>query len=221
MKKEELIKKIKWHPLTDDQYFKVEYPKKQIVLHHTASGGDRRGDIDYWQSNSDKIATAFVVDRDGTIWQCFNSKYYAYHLGVPASTFKKFGVNNTSLNLHQHSIGVELDNWGYLDKKGDRFYAWAGIEIPEEKVQVYTPNYLGKRYFEKYTEAQLTSTKELITYLCEEYNIPKNYNSNMWFANKDALSGKSGIWSHTSYRESGKWDAHPQLELINMLNNLR
>lgn len=215
-----IIEKIKWYPLTDDQYFRQEYAKKQIVLHHTASGGDGKGDINYWQSNKDKIATPFIIDRDGTIWQCFSSKYYAYHLGTPAATFKKFGVNNTTLNLHKHSIGIELDNWGWLEKKGDKFYTWTGLEVKNENVQTYTPGYLGQKYFEKYYESQLESLRELLVYLCEEYAISKEYNDDMWFVNKRALSGADGIWSHTSFRESGKWDIHPMQEMIAMLSSL-
>lgn len=217
-----ILDKIKWYPLPEDQYVKKEYNKNIIVLHHTASGGSAKSDVDYWKSNSEKIATAFVIDRDGTIWQCFSSKYYAAHLGTPTSTFKKFNINNTVLNLHKHSIGIELDNWGWLTKKSDgKYYTWANTIIPEDKVQVFSTPYLGQSYFEKYTDKQLESVRELLIYLCDTYKIPKTYNDDMWFISKKALSGEPGIWSHTSYRESGKWDAYPYEPLIRLLNNLK
>lgn len=214
------ISKIKQRQLKDDQYFRVKYPKNQIYLHHTASGPTAKGDIDYWASNVDKIATAFVIDRDGTIWQAFNSGYYAYHLGVPQSTFKKFKINSSSLELHKHSIGIEMDNWGWLEKKNGKYYTWTGAEIKSEDVQVYTPDYLGQRYFEKYPPEQIESVRQLLVYLCDAYGIPKDYQSDMWSVSPRALNGQPGIWSHTSVRESGKWDAHPQEPLIRMLKHL-
>jgi hypothetical protein len=42
----------------------------------------------------------------------------------------------------------------------------------------------------------------------------------MFDVSKEALSGESGIWSHTSFR-SDKSDIHPQGELIKMLKSLK
>lgn len=216
------LKVIKWYPLPENEYHKVEYPKKQIVLHHTASGGNSKGDIDFWASKASPgaISTAFCIDRDGIIWQCFSSKYYAAHLGTPTSTFKKFGVKNTVDSLHKGSIGIELDNWGWLIEKNGKFYSYAGTEIKPENVITYPDGFLGYKYFEKYPDAQLKSLKDLVGYLATTYKIETHYNSDMWKVSKDALSGKNGIYTHVSYRESGKWDCHPQSELINMLNTL-
>ena len=60
----------------------------------------------------------------------------------------------------------------------------------------------------------------LIIYLSNKYNIPLDYNENMWNVSHDALAGKSGIWTHVSYRQD-KSDCHPQEELINALKKLK
>jgi hypothetical protein len=41
----------------------------------------------------------------------------------------------------------------------------------------------------------------------------------MWEVNKDAMSGKAGVWAHVSCRKD-KVDVFPQPELIDMLKSL-
>lgn len=228
------ISKIKQYPAPTKEYHQEIFPKKQIVLHHTASGGNSKGDMDYLNNdNQGAVNVSFFIDRDGTIWQAFSSRFYAAHLGVPTSTFKKFNVNNTVLDLHRKSIGIELDNWGWLEQGGftngagkfiakdkNKFYSYTGEEIPQEKVIIYSGGFLGKKFYETYYTAQINALKDLLVYLCKTYGIDKTYNENMWEVSKDALSGKNGIWTHVSYRESGKWDCHPYPELIVMLKSL-
>lgn len=213
------ISKIKWYPAPDKEYYKEEFKKEQIFIHHTASGGNSKGDMDYLNGDSQgAVNCSFFIDRDGTIWQAFSSKYWSNHLGVPQTTFTKFNVKNTSKSLHQKSIAIELDNWGYLTKKGDKYYSWSNSEVKD--ITHYPDKFLGYEYYEKYPDAQLKALKDLLIYLCDTYKISKNYNSDMWKVSKNALSGKNGIYTHVSVRESGKWDCHPQPELIKMLEEL-
>jgi len=215
------ISKIKWYPAPAKEYHKEEFKKEQIVLHHTASGGNSKGDMDYLNGdNQGAVNVAFFIDRDGTIWQAFSSKYYAAHLGVPTSTFTKFKVNNNVSNLHKHSVAIELDSWGYLTKRGDKFYSYANVEVNPANVVTYNPPFLGQKYYEKYYDKQIAALRDLLIYLCDTYKINKDYNCDMWAVSANALSGKNGIYTHVSYRESGKWDCHPQPELIKMLEGL-
>lgn len=229
------IDKIKWYPAPLKEYYQEIFEKKQIVLHHTASGGDVRGDMDYLNNDSQgAVNCAFFLNRNGDWWQAFSSKFWSNHLGVPASTFKKFKVNNSAKSLHQKSIAIEIDCWGWLEKGGftnsagkwvakdpNKFYSYTGAEVPADRVQYYPEGFLGKKYYEKYTDAQIKSLEDMLVYLCDTYKISKEYNPNMWKVNADALSGKNGIWTHVSYRESGKWDCHFQKELVDMLKNLK
>ena len=59
------------YELSDKQYIKEKHEKKQIYLHHTAGNGSAKNTIDWWNSNADRIATAYVIDADGTILNCF------------------------------------------------------------------------------------------------------------------------------------------------------
>lgn len=215
------IKKIKWYPAPEKEYHKDLHKKEQIVIHHTASGGNSKGDMDYLNGDQQgSVNCAFFIDRDGTIWQAFSSKYWAAHLGVPTSTFTKFKVKNDVATLHKKSIAIELDNWGYLSLKNGKFYSYTGAQIPAENVVSYDPPFLGHRYYEKYYEPQLKALSDLLVYLCDTYKISKEYQCDMWEVSANALSGKNGIYTHVSYRETGKWDAHPQKELITVLEQL-
>lgn len=209
-----LLDKIVFEEFPPEQYYRRKGNKKQIVLHHTVSGKGLEGDLNWWLSTTSRIATAFIIGRDGKIHQNFSSKYWAHHLGIKQSVFTEHNIslnaNNTWLNIN--SIGIELDSWGGLKeeelKKVDGF------------VERYPDNYRGYEYFEQYTPKQIASLKELLIYLCEKYEIPKDYNEDMWDVSKNALEGKAGIWSHTSYRKD-KSDVHPQPSLIKTLKKLQ
>lgn len=216
------ISKIIQYPAPEKEYHKVIYPKVQIYYHHTASGGNSKGDMDYLNTDAQgAVNCTFFIDRTGPIWQAFSSKYYSAHLGTPQSTFKKFNVNNTVLELHKKSISIELDNWGYLTLKNGKYYSYAGVEVPSDKVQYYPDGFLGQKYYEKYTAVQIAALRDLTIYLCDTYAISKEYNCDMWAVSANALAGKNGIWTHVSVRESGKWDCHPQPELIEMIKGLK
>lgn len=215
---------IDQYPLPDNQFHKQEFAKKQIVIHHTASGPSARANIDYWKSDPVAVATAFVIGKDGIIVQAFASKYYAAHLGVPAAFLHALGFADYGTRcdkLHKESVGIELTCWGGLTKKNNKWLNYAGGIVPESDVQVYSPKFRGYAGFEKYSALQIKSLKELLNFLCDTYHVPKTYHPEMWDVSKKAIGSEPGIWTHTSYRiASDKQDCHPQPELIAMLKSL-
>ena len=66
----------------ETQYYKEEHPKNQVVIHHTVSGSNPANVINVWATNTERVATAFVMGGDGTIAQAFSSKHWAHHLGL-------------------------------------------------------------------------------------------------------------------------------------------
>ena len=90
--------------LSENQYFPEESKKTQIYLHHTAGNGDAVAVSRWWQSNAERIATAFVIGNKGTIVQCFSSKHWAYHLGIDNQDFAPHGVRYQ--NLNKLSVGI-------------------------------------------------------------------------------------------------------------------
>lgn len=206
----------------DNQYIKEQTNKKQIVLHHTVSGQGVNGDIAWWRSTVDRVGTAIIVGWDGKIYQCFSSKYWAYHLGLKTSS-------NKSLNMG--SIGIEIDAWGGLILKNRLWYPakWdknlkqniANTSVaPIKNVQVYEQGFRGYYGFEKYTNAQIEAVRQLLVFWNEKYKIPLDYNEDMWDISSKALAGQTGVWTHVSFRKD-KSDCHPQSELIQMLKSLK
>ena len=227
----------------ENQYYREETQKTQIILHHTVSGPGVRGDIQHWLSLADRIATCIIVGDDGIANQCFSSKYWAHHIGVKSTYLKANGFadwTTRNVELNRASIAIEIDNWGGLIL-GDgtekqfgvnkynmpnmiytmvgKFYAAYGNAVDCE-VQEYPQGFRGYKYYEKYCEAQLVTVCELIKLWHIKYGIPIDYHEDMWGISKNALGGTPGIWTHVCYRED-KSDCHPQPELIEMLKSLK
>ena len=226
------LSKIKTYPFPEKKYFKEVHKKEQLLLHHTVSGPGKEGDIATWIKHKYNVGTCIIVARDGTPWQLFSSKYWAYHIGA--------GDHDQD----RRSIGIEIDNWGGL-KPGTgslkmyphshkylryfwrnpvltntrKYYAHYGnaVDVPME---YYPEGYRGYNYFEKYTNAQIETVGELLLYWRDRYEIPLDYSNTMWDVSSRARAGSPGVWSHTSFR-TDKSDVHPQPELIDMLKTIQ
>jgi hypothetical protein len=55
--------------------------------------------------------------------------------------------------------------------------------------------------------------------LCKTYDIPKDYNEDIWDVTKRAMSGYDGIFTHNSVRKD-KSDMYPCPRVIDMLKSL-
>ena len=196
--------------LNNYQYFKEKTFKNQIVLHHTAGGGNAENVIHGWNFNQERVATAFVIDDKGEVFKCFEPDFWAYHLGLK---------NNFNVPLNKGSIGIEVCNWGQLIKDKDGVY-WNYYKkvVPPEQVAVIK-KFRGFEFYHKYNEAQIESLRKLILELCATFNISKTYRSDMWDVSKNALGGHNGIYTHVSYR-ADKNDMSPQIDLVEMLKGL-
>jgi len=211
------ISKIKQARLKDNQFFAEESPKTQIYLHHTAGNGNAEGVSRYWNSNETRIGTAFVIGEDGTIVQCFSSKHWGWHLGIDNQDFAKNGAKY--VNLNKCSVGIEVCNWGYLTKKGDKFYNYAGGVIKAENVTELEKPFKGFKYWYKYSDDQIEALRQLVVYLCETYDIPTDYRSEIWGIDKVAFQNTKGIFTHNSVRKD-KSDMYPCPRVIKMLQSL-
>lgn len=218
----------------ENQYYREETNKTQVVLHHTVSGPKADGTISWWIQDPQRIATQFIIDAQGIIFQLYSSKYWAHHLGIKSDFIKKlgfkdYGTRNTILN--KESIGIEISRWGGLLKDSTGYHPgkWddtlkkespnTKVTIPNENVQVLDKPFRGYYFFEKYTPEQIESTRKLVTYLCEKWGIQKTYNNDMWDVSKNAIGSNPGIYTHCSFRQD-KSDLFPMPEMIEMLQNL-
>jgi len=211
------IQKIVQHRLSKGQFFEENTDKSQIYLHHTAGNGNAEGVARFWNNNDSQIATAFVIGENGTIVQCFSSKHWAWHLGIDSQDFVTRGLPYK--NLNKLSVGIEVCNWGMLKEKNGKFYNYVNSEINPSYVTTLETPYKGYKHWYKYTDAQIESTRQLVVYLCETYNIPKTYRKEIFDLDNEAFKGTRGIYTHNSVRKD-KADIYPCPRMIKMLENL-
>lgn len=208
-------------------YFKQEFRKNQIIWHHSAGWDNARGMFDWWKKDgATHVATAIGISDDGTVWRGFDEKWWSASIGCKSSVFTSNGIplqyrNGRIINnqaLDEGSVAVEICNWGGpLTLRDGKYYTWSGATLPVEKV--IELNYKGK-FFEVYTDAEISALKYWTLLNCMRFEIPLDYSYEDFFAvSKKALSGQKGIFTHNSYR-SDKNDVSPQPKLIEMAKNL-
>lgn len=203
--------------LKGDQFYPVHQDKKQIFLHHTA-GPTADGAINWWNQTPDKVGVAYVIDRDGTIYQTFNDDQWAYHLGIKGGD----GV------IDKTSIGIEIVSCGGLIKEDNKFIFYPLFpnktvkkEIDPSEVIELKETWRGYSVFHKYSDKQIDSVLQLVEYLVEKFKIPLQ-TTLQGFMGFNPLISKNhlpGIWCHTSVRED-KCDLYPEAKIISGLINL-
>lgn len=206
----------KTHRLTTGQYIQQSKPKTQLFLHFTAGGPNAKNVIDYWDSNEPRVATPFVIDGDGDVFECFNPDYWSYHLGI----------KGTKGRLDKASVGIEICNYGPLKLKDGKYYAWPGNyskkTVPKDEVYSLPRGFRGFQYYQAFTDGQINATERLCEYLIEKYDIEVQYEFDYsWFDYNNEVIRKTlpGIWSHTSVR-TDKFDLYPDHRILEMLNRL-
>lgn len=223
--------------ISEDKYSKEEFKKETIWLHGTGGGSrpdwsvngwkdsfikDKRGNAVLDQNGKLqplKVASSYIIGRksssvndglwDGKILNTFEDKYWSNHLDI----------NNKDLN--SKSISIEICNYGPLTLGSDgRFYNSVNKPILDSEVVKLDKTYRGYDYFEKYTDAQIESTRKLILYLMNKHAVEiegRIYNEN-WFNYNEDIS-KRGIRTHSQVSRD-VFDLFPQKEMIQMLNSL-
>jgi N-acetylmuramoyl-L-alanine amidase len=139
-----------------------------LVIHYTASGPN--SDIaSYFANPATKVSAHLVIRRDGTIIQCVPFNTVAWHAGKSTWTFAD-GQVRTGLN--QHAIGIEIENWGPLQRSPSGWVSWTGAAVDPTRViearhKFGTPD-CG---WETFTEAQVTAALGAAQAICTKYNI--------------------------------------------------
>ncbi len=219
--------------LDKDEYVR-DYGKIEplgFFLHHTAGWDNPYNTVAGW--NKDKrgrVATQYCIGgsnvkgktkHDGVVVECFPNNYLGWHLG-------KVG----SFKISKLSGGVELNNFGYLKKKGDKYYTYVNTEVKPEYVCDLGYKFRGHQYWHAYTDKQIESLRLLILHLRDIYpkmdlenGLPKLLKEGVhpkdaFEFNADAYNAKQfGLWTHTNVRKD-KFDCFPQPELVQMLKQL-
>jgi N-acetyl-anhydromuramyl-L-alanine amidase AmpD len=205
--------------LSDDKYFKEKTEKKQIVLHTTGTDKGLDDEIKTFVEGRKYFTTHYIIDRDGKIYQLVDDEYWAYHLNIAGHIFNENKLENLNKQLEMNSISIELDSLGELHKVGDNKYrnsSYYMTNLTDENVTKYKD-----KYFESYTEKQLSALEMLLKHLSDKHDIDFSYKGDEIFSfNLSALKGESGIYTEASYNKT-KNNTHPQPELIDILKKIK
>lgn len=220
--------------LDSDEYVR-DYGKiepKYLFIHHTAGWNNPYRTIDSWnRDRRGRVATKYCIgginirnreDKyDGTVVESFPDNYTAWHLG-------KVG----NFNISKFSVGIEINNFGYLEKVDGKYYTYVKTEVPEDMVVDLGYEFRGYRYWHKYTESQLESLKLLIEHINHIYpkidiksGLPQMLKNGVepkdaFEFNPDAYYGRvEGLYSHTNVRKD-KYDCYPDDRLVKLLKEL-
>lgn len=199
-------------------HFKEAADKKRIVLHFTA--GPLSSDIPQLTPAEDKpnhfVSVPFVVARDGTIYQLFSSKYWAYNLGMKAND------GNVDHIFERESIAIEISNYGVLipDKNNLKTIydtpTQPDLYCSKTQEEAYThldQPFRKNEYYATFTASQLQSTINLIRWITEKYSIKRDFlEVSDRYTCKSSTHNFNGITSHVNYRKDGKWDIGPAFD---------
>lgn len=129
--------------------------QKYIVLHDTEGDGEAEGVISWWDGNGAGVAAHFIVNKDGSVWQCVPLDVIAHHAGFGDTGHnQKFGVEDESRDdkvgttpigdwaadygMNSYSVGIEMVHVG-----GSGDYPEAQLEAVD-KLIAYIDAYFGK-----------------------------------------------------------------------------
>jgi N-acetyl-anhydromuramyl-L-alanine amidase AmpD len=195
--------------LDEKDYIPNETKKDLIVLHHTV-GGTAQSTIHYWRTDPQRIGTAYVVERNGEVYETFDPKYWAYHLGLKGS----------GGTVDKRSIGIEIASEGGLTLRDGKLYCFDRVSnrtlFASEHYECGMP-WRGYRFFDAYSEAQIASVIALTKWLCERFDITRNAPANHLDANDEYWYFR-GILGHHHLRPD-KSDVHPGFPWQKLIEN--
>lgn len=155
--------------LPANEYYHDKFQKDLIVLHFTA-GGSAAGAYSWWRQDkgATKVATAYIVDLDGTVDETFPPECWAFHMGT------------SSAALDRRSIGIEIVNWGALrpDRTDlTRLNSWprnwsnAYCRFDQRSHYIQS-SWRGEKYWATYPAVQMAAVRDLVASTIDRFSIP-------------------------------------------------
>lgn len=190
--------------LPPGQYIPEHHKKDLIVLHFTA-GSSARSAFNSWLGDLRRVATAYIVDKDGSIFETFDPQCWAYALGID---------HPKASATEKRAIQIEIANVGPLKRKGDNLYWWpkdystkyCGLNETAKYVQ---GSYRGFEYFATFTAEQESAVCSLVALLCAEFNVPPVLaTGKLTVADLPFFADFKGVCAHQNFR-ADKFDVGP------------
>ena len=193
--------------LPENKYFHDVIPKDMIMLHFTA-GSRVDGAYQSWIHDPVQIGTPYVVDLDGTVYEFFDPKYWAYNLGCT-------GPKAQNHKHDKRSVAIETINMGPLKLVGDTLMSWPGnytqkfcnVSETDKYVKAY---YRGFDYYQAFPAVQKAAIVELVKSISTRFNIPIILppEEHRTVFDMDFYDNWKGVASHQNFRPD-KFDIGP------------
>lgn len=159
--------------LTDANLTRVEPGGRTIdtmVFHYTV--GPLAASVGWFRNPASGVSAHYIVGRDGAIVQAVGEWDIAYQAVCP-----KEGVPEHECfipNVHLRSIGIELENWGWVEFQPDgSFLTSLGGRYSGTPVALEAPVF-GKIYWDPFTQEQLDATRCLVKDILTRHPIPRD-----------------------------------------------
>jgi N-acetylmuramoyl-L-alanine amidase len=172
-------------------------PTKIIVIHFTY-GASARSSANWFKDKNNRGSSAHVVvDRSGEVIQCVPLNTVAWHAGD--SRLRDL------VGLNRYSIGIELANWGYLQRSGDGWASYSGAKIAKPFIGVHKNGNPDKGHvpigWEPYPAPQFVSAVEIARALVDTYGVTE-------------------IVGHDDISPGRKWDPGPAFDMARFRNQV-
>jgi hypothetical protein len=207
--------------LPESEYFHDPQEKSGIALHHTVCD-DAHTTLDIWRHDrtSDgeprRVATAYLIDLDGTVYEAFDPACWAWQFGLR-------WPDELRIPFEQRFIGIEITSEGGLTEYDGRLYAYERItslfEKPHDEAFECPTDYRGYHWFDRYEPQQLEALGRLVDDLCQRFAITRVYPEKPFLYYGDVLAPFDGVIGHAMVRED-KSDPAPDPELWSTLEEI-
>ena len=135
---------------------------KYLVMHITG-GTNMQGVVNYFKNPTAGVSAHLVIGRDGRVVQFMPFDETAFHCGI------SYWENDR--NLNHSSIGIEIDNAGYL-RGGPGNWNFKGVPIPDNQVVMLKHWKLNsEKAWEKFPDIQLETAFAIAKALVEHYKL--------------------------------------------------
>jgi N-acetyl-anhydromuramyl-L-alanine amidase AmpD len=206
------VPKIVKKYLNNGQYLTQKHKKHCVFLHHTA-GTTAMGAWAWWNQTPDRVGTPYLIDRDGTIFECFDPSMWAFHLGIRGDDDSQ----------EMNSVGIEIVAAGALKgPNNNTFYPLfpnlAGARvIPADDICELKKPWINGKFYHRYTDEQIVSLCQLLGHIkatFKDMTYPKSFSERELSYNAKVIADDyKGIYGHNSVR-ADKDDIFPQPNLI-------
>ena len=183
--------------LSPHEFFPPQAQKTGICLHHTV-GGTASSTVQHWKTDDAHVGTAYMIERDGTIFEIFDPKAWAWQFGLK-------GWGDARVPFEKRFIGIEIASEGGLVENEGKLYCFDRIHdrtwFSWDNAFDCGKGFRGYRYFARYKNAQVDAVIRLVNHLCETFPIPRRMPKNYLAYYGTDLRDFQGVIGHIHVRK--------------------